>query len=164
MSIGMTIGYIFVILYTTSDIFTNKKIVSYSMIIILFIYSLTNMVNIYILTYNHKVANEIDKLKVNDISKYIEEYEEQTGIEVKYITMKYFKNTKKGYYKKANSINSFAIYSECSYDGIINFYTKKQLKEINLTSELNRKYIYERKGEDKFICIDNILVCPIYNI
>ena len=162
MSIGMLIGYIFIMLYVQSEILKNKNYISYSLICILYIYFFTNIINFYVLTMNHQIGNKIDKLKVKEISNYIEQYEEKTGIQIKYIAMKYFNNKEKGYYKKMNSINSLAIYSECSYDGIINFYTNRNLKKIDFTYDLNEKYIKETKGKDIYLCIDNILICPVY--
>ena len=162
VSIGMLIGYIFIMLYVQSEILKNKNYISYSLICILYIYFFTNIINFYVLTMNHQIGNKIDKLKVKEISNYIEQYEEKTGIQIKYIAMKYFNNKEKGYYKKMNSINSLAIYSECSYDGIINFYTNRNLKKIDFTYDLNEKYIKETKGKDIYLCIDNILICPVY--
>lgn len=164
VSLGMTIGYIFLMLYLSSEILNNKTTISNFMRILLFIYLIINIVNFYALTYNHQVGNQIDKSKVEYISNYIKEYEIKNNIEVKYVTMKYFPNTKNGYYKKINSINTFAIYSECSYNGIINFYTQNNYIRINLTPEIDNEYIKQTGGNAEYICIGDVLVCPVYNV
>ena len=163
LAMGMTIGSIFVMLYTLTDVFKANILIGNILKVLLFIYVISNIINFYVITRNHQEANKIDKNIVNEIADYIEKYEKETGITVKYATMVYFQNNNYGHYKKINSVNSLAIYSECSFDSIINFYTKKDLKRINFDDYITKRYIESIENELKPICIDDILVCPIYN-
>ena len=164
VSIGMTIGYLFVMMYVFNDIFDTNKFVSYFLRVVLSIYALTNIVNFYCITNDHQITNKIDRNNVQKISEYINKYESENNIEIKYITMKYVGAKKEAYYKRVNIINSFALYAECSFDGIINFYTGRNLKRVTLIQSINQKYMEQIDGEYKFLCIDDILVCPIYNM
>ena len=75
ISIGMTIGYIFIMLYVLSDVLENKTFFSYLLNILLCLWFLTNIFNFMFLTYEHQLANKIDKQKTMEIVKYVQEYE-----------------------------------------------------------------------------------------
>ena len=163
ISIGMTIGYIFVMLYVLSDVLEHKTFSSYLLNSLLYLWFLTNIFNFMFLTYEHQLANKIDKQKTMEIVKYVQEYEKENNIEVKYVAMKYFPNTNKGHYKQRDSVNCLAIYSECSYDGLINLYLQRKLRRVNLTLKMNEEYNIVTNGNEEFVCIGNVLICPIYN-
>lgn len=108
---------------------------------------------------------EIEKNKVKEINEYINCYEKENNIQIKHITMKYVKGCKeKAFYKKITSTNCIAVYAEASYDGVINFYTGRKLKEIGITEELNQKYEEKTRqiGENIYCCVDDVLICLVY--
>lgn len=167
MPIGMTIGYLYLMLYikNNSELLKKKDVISCFLNGMLFIYLLTNIINFYSITQDHLTVNKMDKDMTYEIAMYLEEYEKENNIKVEYIAMKLIpKVNYRGYYKSINTLTSRAIYSESSYDGIINFYTGRSLKRTALTKEMNQKYVDAVKDEYKAICIDNVLICPVYNI
>lgn len=163
--IGMLIGYLFMIIYIKTDIFESKKIIGYYLKVILSIYLIINVAYFYNITKEQQEINEIEKSKVKEINEYINCYEKENNIQVKHIAMKYVKGCKeKAFYKKITSTNCIAVYAEASYDGVINFYTGRKLKEIGITEELNQKYEEKTRqiGENIYCCVDDVLICLVY--
>lgn len=163
--IGMLIGYLFMIIYIKTHIFESKKIIGYYLKVILSIYLIINIANFYNITKEQQEINEIEKNKVKEINEYINCYEKENNIQIKHITMKYVKGCKeKAFYKKITSTNCIAVYAEASYDGVINFYTGRKLKEIGITEELNQKYEKKTRqiGENIYCCVDDVLICLVY--
>ena len=160
----MTIGYLFTMIYILTDIFNLKRIINYLTQLILCMYLLVNICNFYILTRDHLIVNNLDKIQVQEISEYINKYEEENNIEVKYIAMIYLGFNERAYYKRINGINGFGLYTEWSFDGIINFYSGRNLETIDLTSDLYQKYLMQSDEDYKTLCIDDTLICPVYII
>lgn len=162
VSIGMTIGYLFALIYILTDIFTEKKIESYLINFILFIYLMVNIFNFYVLTRDHLTVNQLDKVIVQEISDYINEYEDKNNIQVRYIAMNYKGYNEKAYYNRENGINGLGMYAEWSFDSIINFYSNRKLERIELTPDLYDEYTKNVGDSDIVLCIDNVLICPVY--
>lgn len=147
--------------------FSIKKIIGYYLKTLLSIYLIINVANFYNITKEQQKINQIEKNKVEEINEYINYYEEENNIQVEYITMKYINGCKeKAFYNRVTSTNCIAVYAEASYDGVVNFYTGKRLKEIGITEELNRKYEKKTRqiGENTYCCVDNVLICLVYVI
>ena len=55
-----------------------------------------------------------------------------------------------------------AIYSYGAYQGVINFYTQKNLQKMVLTEEMNKIYEETMETDEKPLCINETLVVPIF--
>lgn len=163
-NIGMLIGYLFMIIYIETNLLENKNFSKYCMTILIILYLIVNIINIFIITKDHKEINKIEKAKVEEISEYIESYEANNDIEIKYISMKYIRGQEeKAFYKRQTTVNCIGVYGEASFDGIINFYTGKKLQRINLTNDLNEKYMGQtQETEPCTQCVGDVLVCVVY--
>lgn len=50
-----------------------------------------------------------------------------------------------------------------SYDGLINLYSNKNLKRVNITKDFYTKYKNEFENLDcEYFCIGNLLICNVY--
>lgn len=170
MIIGATIGILFMIIYTKTNIFENNKFIN----ILLIIYLITYIVNAIYITHLHKMVNEKEKESAEQIQSYIERYERKNNIQVKKIVG--FKVNRKdlGFYNdiKNKSVLTYnAIKCSWSYIGAINFYTGRELeKRASITRQEYNNYInkylemYTEKEEKDLtcICIGNTLYLNIY--
>lgn len=163
-NIGMLIGYLFIIIYIKTNILEEKKVTSYCMKILIILYLIINIINILDITKNHQEVNEIEKLKAYEIAEYIENYELENNIEVKYIVMKYVSGqNEKAFYKRQTTANCIGIYDEPSFDGLINLYSGRNLQRVALTEYMNKKFIEQTEGKQVTVqCIGNVLVCVVY--
>ena len=112
----------------------------------------------------HKRVNQLEKIEVNKIEQYIEEYENDTGIKVTKITKivntgnlykAYFENT-----KNKTSFTHNAIRTSWAADGVINFYTKRDLQTIKGFSKQEYKKL--ENTESGYLCINDVLYVMVY--
>ncbi len=90
-SIGATIGLLLIYLYCKTDIFEERSILTYLLIFILIFYSMFGIYNYINVMYQHKQVNALEMQEVQEIDKYIREYEKENNVEVKYIVDIVFK-------------------------------------------------------------------------
>lgn len=168
--VGATIGILFMMIYTQTDIIENKKFIN----ILLILYLMTYIVNTIYVTYQHKIVNQKEEEVGKQIKSYIERYEEKNNTKVTKIIG--FKVNRKdlGFYKdiENRSVLTYnAIKCSWSYIGSINFYTGRELEKRNtITREEYDNYInkylsmYTEKDENDvtYICIDDTLYLNIY--
>ena len=161
--IGSMIGFILICLIKEN----NDKICNYFLYFILILYSILNIYNCIIVTYEHKLVNIYEKEEVQNINNYIKEYEDKTSINVNKIAIYTVKGqSNKAYFTNINR-KSVVTYNSlrCDWaaDGLINFYSKEKLEKISLTKEILIEYLQNRPEEGYKIIGDTlVLECYMY--
>lgn len=165
-SMGATVGIIFIHLIVKTDILKIYTKYDKILIGIFIIYSIINSINyIYLINLN-KQANKQDKLKVYEIEEYLKEYEKSKKIKVEKVCGIVIENNcEKAFYSKNSEEVGIAVSclrTEWALQGIINYYTSRNLKKEEL-SEKNRKIYLEKVDENKnYLCIGDTLYVSIY--
>ena len=158
-SIRALIGVLFIFLYVETNIFEKKEKLSIVTYLLLIAFTVINILNYENIMFQHKEINNIEKLQVKEIEKFIDEYEKNTGLKVTKIT-KIPQKTR--YEKNENDITRNALRTNWAADGVINFYTKRNLKTVDLTEE-QAIYFYKNCDKEKeYQCIDDILYVNVY--
>ena len=159
--IGSIIGFVLICLLKEN----KNKICNYFLFIILILYSIINIYNCIIVTYEHKLVNIYEKEEVQNISNYIKEYENKTNITVNKIAIYTVKGESNKAYFTNISRKSVVTYNSlrCDWaaDGLINFYSNEKLEKISLTKEILIEYLQNRP-EDGYKIIDDTLVLECY--
>ena len=159
--IGSIIGFVLICLLKEN----KNKICYYFLFIILILYSIINIYNCIIVTYEHKLVNIYEKEEVQNISNYIKEYENKTNITVNKIAIYTVKGESNKAYFTNISRKSVVTYNSlrCNWaaDGLINFYSNEKLEKISLTKEILIEYLQNRP-EDGYKIIDDTLVLECY--
>lgn len=166
-SIGATIGMLFIYLYCKMDIFEKKNVVNYLESLILIFYCTTIVFNYIYLMQQHKLVNVLEKKDAEEIVSYIENYEKENNIEVKYLsTVLVLNSPDKCFYKdvKNKSIITYSAVRSPECSGVIKFYTNRSLENVKITSEM--RYIYMSmlaNGEipNNYICINDTLYITV---
>lgn len=127
-------------------------------------YMIIVVINSESIMLQHKRVNKLEKIEVNKIEQYIEEYENITGIKVtKIAKMVDTGNLDKSYFEGTKNKTSFthnAIRTSWAADGVINFYTKRRLQT---TKDFSKQEYKELKNtESGYLCIDDILYVMVY--
>jgi hypothetical protein len=118
----------------------------------------------------HQKVNQLEKEECRKIETIIKEHEEKYNIRVnKIVPIAIFNQEEKGFFESIRT-KTVVTYNQTrhyyGYHGIIQYYLKKDLKDIGLSYESNYKYqeyinINNIKyGE--FVCIEDTLYCPQY--
>ena len=134
---------------------------------IFILYGIINSINYLYLINLNNWTNELDKKSVKEIENYIERYENDSSINVKNIAIVIVPdNIEKAYYEEMNCNNTgvavSAVRTNWSAQGIINYYTKKNLQKKECTFEEIEAYT-EKVDEDKgYLCIGDTLYVSIY--
>lgn len=165
-SMGATIGIVFIHLIVKTDIL--EIITKYDKILIgiFIIYSIINSINyIYLINLN-KQANKQDEIKVNEIEEYLKEYEKLEKIKVEKVCGIVIKNNcEKAFYSKNSKEVGIAVSclrTEWALQGIINYYTSRNLKKEELTEEDRKEYLDKVDENKNYLCIGNTLYVSIY--
>ena len=164
--LGALVGIIFILFYVETDLFENKNKLSKVTIITLLAYTIINIFNYENIMLQHKETNRLEKQEMQKMKEYIEQYEEETGIKVtKIVKIPIYKNSDKGYFAniKNKSIfthNSIRVY--WAAEGIVNLYTKRDLKSVNITKEQYDYYTDNQNDQRGYECIDDILYLNTY--
>ncbi len=166
-SIGATIGILFIHLIVKTDILKRKEILDKLLIIIFIIYGIINSINYVYLIKLNKQQNKLDEQYTYIIDNYISDYEKENKIKVTNISIVVITGSvDKAYYEEMNctgvgtAVN--AIRTEWASQGIINYYTNRNLKEKEVTYQEINEYI-KRVDQDKgYLCINDTLYISIY--
>ena len=165
-SLGALIGIIFIFLYAETDILNKKNKLCIATYITLITFTVINIINYESIMLQHKTVNKLEKEEVGKIEQYIEQYENNTGIKVTQIAkVPIYKQKDKGYFPNTKNKTSFthnALKTSWASDGVINFYTKRNLKTIELTKE---QIIYNYENFDKnneYQCVGDTLYIHVY--
>lgn len=168
--IGALMGIIFMYIYCNSNMFFRNGNTKILLTSILVIYTLITLVNTSNLITQHKIVNNIEKEKCENLEKYIKDYEKENNITV--TEARYFKIYSEENLFKYMCNKSVVTYNgmACSWSsiGTINFYTKRNFKDQRLKILENKenfnKYVELRKEgyDNNFVIIDNILYYAIF--
>lgn len=162
-SIGALIGIIFIFLFVETSIFekdAKEKVLKVSTYIILIFFVLTNIINYEYIMLKHRSVNMIEKQQAQEIGEYIKQYERDTGIDVTKIIKLPPANIIYG--EDENDITRNALKTNWAVDGVINFYTKKNLETVKLTEENAKKYKENGNNQLEYQCIEDIFYIKIY--
>lgn len=165
-SLGALIGIIFIFLYAGTDIFQNKDKLNTFTSVTLLAFTIINVVNYEYIILQHKKVNILEKEEVQKLDEYISNYEEDTGIKVtKIAKVVIIGKQSKGYFsgiknRTAYTHNSMRVY--WSTEGIINFYTQRNLENVTITK--SQKEFYEQNEDEQigYKCIDDTLYISDY--
>lgn len=166
-SIGATIGLIFMFIYIETDIFDEDRVVKYSMIAILIFYLISNIAMYLNLMIQHKIVNKLEKEEVQNIENYIENYEDETGNTItKILKVPVVGRMEDAYYHCIPNKSTFtytAVRSELAADGVINFYTKRNLETLKIKfSEIKELLEKNKENEEGYKCIGDTLYINVY--
>ena len=160
-SIGSMLGFVLLCLIMENEDEIFRKIFE----LILIIYSIVNIYNCIIVTYQHKLVNKYEEQEIQNLNQYIEKYETTNGIEVKNIAIYTVKGQdSKTYFEnipRKSVVTYNALRCDWAADGLINFYTNRDLKTISLTKELLIEYLVQ-ENENGYGIVDNTLVIECY--
>lgn len=167
-SLGTLIGLMLLYTYVFTDITekNNKdKVIFY---IIAISYLILNIICYTTTIQKHKEVNKLNEKECLQIEEYLSEYERSTGNVLKYIAVCY--DAKPTYYY--NEIKNYTalcirpLSVEWSDNGSINFYTNRDLKEIQMPQEIYTDFFKEKDwtslDKEQFICINDTLYYCIY--
>lgn len=170
-ALGAVVGILFLFIFSETDLFekinkNNKKfILGMSTITILISYMVIIVINSESIMLQHKRVNKLEKIEVNKIEQYIEEYENNTGIKVtKIAKIVDTGNLDKSYFEGTKNKTSFthnAIRTSWAADGVINFYTNRDLETVKIDAKSKENYLRNKDNND-YMCIDDILYITVY--
>lgn len=144
-SIGAMLGLIILYVYNVQKENEYKKII----IVILVFYMLLTYLNYINIMCQHKIGNKQDKEETQIIGNWINEYEQESGNEIKKII--FLKDKKTTRYnnniKNKSALCYRPLYVEWSRIGIINYYNNRKFLEVKTDSKYD-KY-FKTKNWDK---------------
>ena len=159
--IGTMLGFVLICLIMENEDEIFRRITE----LILIIYSIVNIYNCIIVTYEHKLVNEYEKQNAEEIEVYIKEYEEKNKTQVENIAIYTVTGQNyKTYFKELNrkSVVTYnALRCNWSADGVINFYTNRNLDTVNINKELLQKYL-KLEQDNGYGIINNTLIIECY--
>lgn len=165
-ALGALIGIIFIFLYVETDLFEKKGKLSIVTYITLISFFIINTINYESIILQHKEVNRLEKEEIEEVEQYIEKYEEENEIKVtKIVKVPVLKNKDKAYFSNTKNKTSFthnALKTSWAADGVINFYTKRNLETIKATDKEKSLYVQNQNPELEYQCIDDILYVKIY--
>ena len=166
-SVGALIGMIYMYLYSTTSIMDEKTIFKYIIITTLIIYTIFNICNTLNILISHQIANKLDKEEAIQANKFIEEYENETGIKVKNIAIAYDKDIT-WYYKE---IKHKSLYTHralmiwwCNVQ-TINYFGNRNLEKVPMDQTIYNENFYGKnwdslnkeqfvfKGDTLYYCV-----------
>lgn len=170
-ALGAVVGILFLFIFSETDVFekiqkNNKKfILGMLTITTLISYMAIVVINSESIMLQHKRVNKLEKIEVNKIEQYIEEYENNTGIKVtKIANIVDTGNLDKSYFEGTKNKTSFthnAIRTSWAADGVINFYTNRDLETVRIDAKSKENYLRNKDNND-YMCIDDILYITVY--
>lgn len=169
-SIGALVGILFIYLYCDTKIFKKKQMANYFATTVLGIYLVLNMYNYIFLTDQHKQVNKLEKEQVEQANREIVEYEEKNNILVKKIAIiiipGYTNRTCFDEVKNKSVLTYNGFRSDWSTDGVINFYTGRNLEKVHLTQEMENEYLKKQDPDDEkakgYMCMGDTFVVSAY--
>lgn len=146
-SIGALIGLIYIYLYCTTDLLQESTILKNIMLVLLMVYIVINILNTLNILISHRQANKLDKQEALKANEYIEQYEKENNIEVKYIAVTYDANITYNY----REIKNKSLYTHralmiwwCNVD-IINYYGNRNIQKTQIYKDKYEEYF---QGKD----------------
>ena len=149
ISTGMLISALLIYAYVKTEVFENKYL-SIIINLLIVLYFVINMVNTIHKTGMLKTGNDIDRELSYEIQEAIEQYEEETKNEIKFIAIRY-RNTIECDKKWLRSKKMMRIYTSNVY----RIYTGEILIDTRFEADIKEKYF--KTEEPSIKCIDNIV-------
>ena len=124
-----------------------------------------NTLNILI---SHREANKLDKQEALKVNEYIDEYEKENNIEVKYIAVAYDSDITWTY----NEVKHKSLYTHralmiwwCNVDAI-NYYGNRKLQRVQMYKDTYEKYFegknWDKLDKEQFVFEGNTLYYCVY--
>lgn len=158
--IGMTIGTIFLVVFSNIEKSYRKILV-----LVFVIFFIINCINTVYVINTHKEVNMLEKTEVEQLDEYIKNYENQNGCIVKKITCIpdiSFNNLYYNQIKRHTVITYRALACNWAYAGAVNFYTGRNLEQIQYSNEIVEFYKNTNtEANNGIICYKDILICPV---
>lgn len=166
-AVGAILGLIFMYMYIKTEIYEKENLKGNLIVILLITYLSTNAIVAMKITTEHQEVNRLEKIETLQIKEYIENYEKDNSIEIKNIgILTIYDERQEAYFEEISNKSIMAqnaIKTAWSAEGIINFYTERKLKRIDLTPEDEVKYLSYIKDDNYYECIGDTLYVKIYN-
>lgn len=164
-SLGALVGVIFIFIYVETPILKEKGKLKILAFFTLISFTIINIINYESIILEHKEVNRLEKQEVKKINTYITEYEQNTGIKVTKIVKIEENDRNKAYFegmknKSGYTYNSIKVY--WASDGIINFYTGRNLENVKITKEQYEEYIKNQDEQRGYECIGDTLYVNTY--
>lgn len=166
-SVGTLIGLIFMYLYCATDIFSKKSFWEEFLKFYLIMYIILNFINYTNIMFSGKIANKLDKEEALQANKFIDEYENESGIKVKHIAVAYDNditwNYKEIKHKSLYTHRALMIWW-CNVQ-TINYYGNRNLEKVPMDSEIYNENFYGKnwdslnkeqfvfKGDTLYYCV-----------
>lgn len=157
-SIGAMLGLIILYLYNTQKETEYKNII----IGILAFYIILTNINYISIMAQHKIGNKQDKEEAQIIGSWIDEYEQESGNEVKKIIFlkdkkctRYYNNV-----KNKSALCYRPLYAEWSRIGVINYYNNRKFIEVKTDGKYDKYFItknWDRLEKEQLIFEGDIL-------
>lgn len=167
LNIGMLIGIYVIFLFVKTNLFKNKSILKNLSILAFISYVFVTISTYEYIMHAHKDLNKFEKQECIQISEYINEYEKITGNKItKIANIDARAFDKKHLYSSAlgSSYTMNALRSSWSSNGVLNFYTGKNLTPIEITDEQQLELLdILYSTENGYICINDTLYIEIYH-
>lgn len=163
--VGMTIGILLLILIKYMKIYKTNTIIDCGYIALVLMYYIIIMWNAIYLINLHKKVNQMEKEEILQLETIIQNYEKQENITVNKVTYVLDKTTNRARYnmiKRSTTVTDRALGCKWAYVGAINFYTHRNLVEIDSSEEIVN--IYSKMSNDNsngIVCYNDTLICPI---
>lgn len=115
----------------------------------------------------HKIVNNQDKEQAQIIGTWINEYEQETGNEIKKIVLLKDKQSKPFYdnIKNKSSLCYRSLYPDWSRLGVINYYNNRKFIEVESDKKYDKYFItknWDKLEKEQFVFEDDTLYYCIY--
>lgn len=160
-SLGALMGVLWLYLYITTDIFHKKNILTILTIGLIAIYGGCNLYQYITIIDQCKQMNKIEEQECQMIDQYIENYEQETGVQVTKLARVLTFEHKENLYLPEHPNVTVCNATKCwwSAKGVIYFYTNRRLEYVDVTKEGIQ--MLEESGKE-WQCIDDTLYIFIY--
>lgn len=160
-SLGALMGILWLYLYVTTDIFHQKNILTILTIGLIAVYGGCNLYQYVTIIGQCKQMNEVEEQECKRIDQYIEDYEQETGIQVTKLARVLTLEHKENLYLPNNPNATVCNSTKCwwSVKGVIYFYTDRRLEYADVGVE--EKKMLEESGQE-WLCIGDVLYIFIY--
>lgn len=167
-SVGALIGIIYMYIYCATDVLDKKSIFKYVLISLLIMYFAINVYNTLDILITHREANRLDKQEAIQANRYIDEYEAESGIKVKYIAVAYDNDITWKY----KEIKDKALYTHralmiwwCNVQ-TINYFGNRKLEKIPMNQKVYNENFKEKNWdslcEEQFVFVGDTLYYCVY--
>lgn len=159
---GMIIGALFCYIYSNSEILDSESIIKYITIGLLALYFVMIVYNFEKIMLLQKQSTELDIKTVDEINKYISQYEEKNNIKVtKIVELISVLDRNKGYNKNVkdkNMLNGSNLKRVKDASAMINSSREEELE----SSLVKSKKLLNILGENEYVCYEDTLIIQVY--